>query len=492
MSSRGYQEALDKLSSLRSNKATTQLFEKPKHAQKSSSSGKQDLNAAALPEMLQWLHRAGYSPSDLTRMRHIHVAGTKGKGSVCAYATSILRQYKTVGTYTSPHLVSPRERIAINGEAISQEVFCKAFFEIWDRFTEAAVRDGMDGVRAAGPESKPFLFRFLTILAWHIFLEQGIKDVVIECGIGGEYDATNVLPPRAVSAAVIAQLGIDHVAMLGDTVEKIAWHKAGILKPGVKGFTLNLASQPSVMDVLRCRATEKGAQLTELSTDDINRWGGVSGILRGDFQKNNQALALAAVREHLGMASEPTAVLDNLPDKMVLGLQKARLRGRCEVIRQDGTEWLIDGAHTKDSLDEVAKWLAQSIRPDEKVILVFNQQDRDANVLLEGLVGAVKRETRRENTFVHALFTRNEDTKHLYQVSGDVDMSVQEGAATSMKALAPDCQTAVFDNLHDAIAQVRRLAADEKLVGGETKVLVTGSLYLVGGILRALEPDSLL
>ncbi|KAK2594807.1 hypothetical protein QQS21_007495 [Conoideocrella luteorostrata] len=473
--SRDYQQALQKLTQLQSNRTITHLFDKSPQQAKASA---QDLNAAALPEMLQWLRRAGYAPQDLSRMRHIHVAGTKGKGSVCAFATSMLHQYDTVGTYTSPHLVSPRERIAINGQPVTQEVFSKAFFELWDCFTESAKKEGMAATDAEGPASKPFFFRFLTILAWHIFLQQQVRNVVMECGIGGEYDATNVLPAEAVSAAVISQLGIDHVAMLGETVEEIAWHKAGILKADVKGFTVNVRNQPSVMEVLRSRAEEKGAALVEVNPDEVEAWGGVSGHLKGEFQKLNQALAVMAVREHLGLSG---GSLQDIPGEMVRGLREAALRGRCEIIHQGELTWLLDGAHTTESLEQVAKWVAQEVQPEEEVILVFNQQERDAPLLLKGFVEAVELEMGRQ-VFRHALFTRNELQPQAVQ-----DLSVQEAAAATMRMISLGCKTTILDNVEDAVEEARRLLGE-----GKGKILVTGSLHLVGGILQILEPDTVL
>lgn len=473
--SRTYQDALEKLTSLQSNRTITQLFDTTKGNNQPPA---RDLNALAIPEVIRWLERAGYTTQDLTRMRHIHVAGTKGKGSVCAFATSLLRQYGTVGTYTSPHLVSPRERIAINGEPVSQAQFASAFFELWDRFTESARREGMDAVVAEGPTTKPFFFRFLTIMAWHIFLTEGVTNVVMECGIGGEYDATNILPARAVSAAVISQLGIDHVAMLGETVEEITWHKAGILKDGVKGFTVK--AEASVMRVLRERAAEKNATLVEVDSGEIEAWGGVEGNLKGGFQKLNQALAVMAVKEHMGISGG----LGDVPSEMVKGLREATLRGRCEVVRDGDGTWLLDGAHTKESLVEVARWLGQNVDEGEEVVLVFNQQERNAGELLAGFLEAVQSEMGR-HVFASALFTRNE-----MRGVGDGDVTVQEGAARKMSEVVPGCTTAVFDNIEDTIEHARTLIRNKDKKQG--KVLVTGSMHLVGGALRVLEPDSLL
>ncbi|KAK9440413.1 hypothetical protein VB005_05041 [Metarhizium brunneum] len=472
--SRSYQDALQKLAELQSNRTVTQLFGS---TPEQSNAKARDLNAVAIPEVIRWLGRAGYSTDDLCRMRHIHVAGTKGKGSVCAYATSMLRRYGAVGTYTSPHLVSPRERIAIDGEPVSQELFASAFFELWDRFTEAARREGRDATAAEGPGSKPFFFRFLTIMAWHIFLGRGVRNVVMECGIGGEYDATNVLPARAVSAAVISQLGVDHVAMLGDTVEKIAWHKAGVLKDGVKGFAVR--AEPSVMGVLRQRAAEKNATLVEVDPDGIAAWRGVEGNLKGGFQKMNQALAVLAVREHLNMGG---GGWEDLPDEMASGLREATLRGRCEVVHDGEQTWLLDGAHTRESLAEVARWLRENVQEGQEVVLVFNQQERNAGELLAGFLREVNKVTGWE-VFKSAVFTRNE-----LKGGGDGDVAVQEGAAKTMRDIVPACDTAVFDNVEDAVLHARNLVRNK----AKGKVLVTGSMHLVGGVLRVLEPDGLL
>ncbi|KOS19070.1 Folylpolyglutamate synthase [Escovopsis weberi] len=499
---RGYHEALQKLAELSSNRSVTALFEPSASPSPSRRASPRDLNAQALPEVLAWLRRAGYSPQDLARMRHIHVAGTKGKGSVCAFATAMLAKYRTVGTYTSPHLVSPRERIAIDGVPVRQEDFAEAFFEVWDRLTAAARAEGMAAAEAEGAASKPFFFRFMTILAWHIFLKRGVRDVVMEVGIGGEFDDTNVLPGEAVSAAVVTQLGVDHVAMLGDTVEEISWHKAGIFKPGVRAFTLKMDNQPSVMEVLRERAAEKGTELVELDRRRIEEWGGVvGGSLQGDFQKKNQALAVAAVREHLGMQNQQhdggamMGILEDIPAKMIEGLREANLRGRCEIVQDAEHEvtWLLDGAHTTDSLAEVAKWAVSSIERDERMILLYNQQERDAAELLAGFLEAVGRASNRADVFCYAVLTRNE-IERLEGMGATRDVEVQKRSADRMIHETARCgapiSASILDNLGDAIAEARRVSRSSD--GRRQKILVTGSLHLVGGVLQILEPEALL
>jgi folylpolyglutamate synthase len=506
-----YDDALEHLKLLQPNRAVTELFDKSPSvssshtwaetaaaaaaaSQKPQAPG---LNAEAIPEMLYWLRRAGYTRKDLARLRHIHVAGTKGKGSVCAYTTSMLRKYGRVGTFTSPHLVSPRERIALDGEPVTQGQFTRTFFRMWRHFTNAAVAEGMPREEAQGPKTKPFFFRYLTIMAWDIFLRQGVDAVVMECGIGGEYDSTNVLPPLAVSACVITQLGIDHVSMLGDTVDKIAWHKAGILKLGTRGFTRDLAGQQEVMDVLKTRATEKGAGLVAVPDDAVEQWGGVAGGLGGDFQKYNQALAVLAVMHHMGMDSNPETALRNIPEEMVDGLREAKLRGRCETVQDGDLTWLLDGAHTKDSLEQVAIWLSQVLLNDHgqgdnntnkpSVVLVFNQQERDIAPLLSDFIRAVQRHIpgAADGIFSHALFTRNEQDQP-GSLDAPRDLSVQRTAENTMRELLPGCETQVLDNITQTVDEARRLA---ELQGPGSKVLVTGSLHLVGGVLLALDPE---
>ncbi|KAK1752581.1 folC protein [Echria macrotheca] len=494
-SSRTYADALARLSLLQSNRAVTSLFTAD------SSSSTKDLNALAIPEMLAWLARAGYTPSSLydSGIRVVHVAGTKGKGSVAAQVASIIEKAtgRKVGLYTSPHVVSVRERIRINGVPVSREVFGRYFFEVWDRLSEVARREGMKEEDVDGAGGKPFYFRFLTILGVHVFVSEGVKDVVLECGIGGEYDATNVVDENVVTAAVVTQLGLDHVGMLGDTVEKIAWNKAGVFKRGVKGFTRRLDGQPGVMRVLRERAEEKGALLVEVGDEVVQAWEGVEGArLRGPFQKDNMALAVGAAREHLirtgvefegEFGKEGTGyaeLLASMPDAFQVGLREASLRGRSEIFTDgDGVRWFLDGAHTDDSLAGVSKWFAQQqAETDDVRVLLFNQQERDVATLL----GALLRPT--EARFTHAIFTRNEETPA--EPGSPRDMAVQNQAAETFRGARPDTAVSVTDSVSSAVEQIKEIAVEAKKHGKGCVVLATGSFHLVGAVLRTIDHES--
>ncbi|KAJ4397422.1 hypothetical protein N0V93_001650 [Gnomoniopsis smithogilvyi] len=506
-----YDNALHLLSLLQSNKTIISLF--------AASPNAADINASAIPEMKAWLARAGYSPSDIARaLRVIHVAGTKGKGSVCAFTSSILKQYPQivgrVGTYTSPHLVSVRERICLDGTPITQAKFTTYFFELWNRLSDAARREGdqipaSDPLGADGPSTKPFYFRFLTLLALHAFIREGVTSAVIECGIGGEYDSTNVLPPEAVTASVVTQLGVDHVNMLGDTVEKIAWHKAGIFKKGVAAYTYqhgrHMDESDGVMKVLSGRAEEKGTSLTAIEDGFVGGWGGVEDArLEGGFQQGNMALASVVARRHLqsfqhqidttsfenDAAPLPTN-LESLPAPFITGLQSASLRGRCETLTQDRIAWYLDGAHTTDSLTQVAKWFASKIVSEDSIrVLVFNQQDRDSTALLQTLLEALQSETNIPNRkiFHHAFCPTNDLTS-----SGEKpDMTVQRKNCDVVRQFCPFTTAVPADSVGFALELARNvmLGSKKSKDGFKVQVLVTGSFNLVGPALRLLDPSS--
>lgn len=543
-----YDNALHLLSLLQSNKTIINLF--------AAAPNGADINASALPEMRAWLARAGHTPADLARLRCLHVAGTKGKGSVCALAASILRQYPQpagrVGLYASPHLVSVRERICLDGAPLPRGAFTAYFFELWGALSDAARREGVvvpddgsgdggdHGLGVDGPATKPFYFRFLTLLAFHAFLREGVTSAVIECGIGGEYDSTNVLPPDAVTAAVVTQLGIDHVNMLGDTVEKIAWHKAGIFKEGVPAYTYQ-AGRPvgagdGVLKVLGERAAEKGTSLSAIGDGEVDAWRGVDNPqMEGAFQKGNMALAALAARRHLQSLGHnfddddddaPSSSFQNggaplpgdlsgLPGRFLAGLRAARLRGRCETVTQDRIQWYLDGAHTEDSLVQVARWFAGKMAGEDSLrVLIFNQQDRDAAALLRTLLDALQAEARTPNRkiFHHAFCPTNDEHNPQQQQrqqqggsgsgngngNGDgaapaarPDMSVQRRNCDVVRQFCPFTAAIPAESVSFALDMARNvmLGSRKSKDNFKVQVLVTGSFNLVGPALRLLEPD---
>ncbi|KAB8278936.1 Mur ligase [Aspergillus minisclerotigenes] len=444
-----------------------------------------------LEQMQQWVRRVGYETSDFDRLNIVHVAGTKGKGSTCAFVNSILQCYnrsiglpRKVGLYTSPHLVTVRERIQINSEPISEEKFTKYFFEVWDALESSALREGLD------PALKPSYFRFLTLMSFHVFMREGVDAAVYEVGVGGENDSTNVIVQPAVTG--ITTLGLDHVKRLGDTVDKIAWHKAGIFKNQCPAFTVEQV--PDAMKVLEQRASEKGAQLAtvhiapELLAVDIKP--------AEDFQKKNASLAIAlayTALEKLGVSFNKEQ--GNLPKPFVEGLETVTWKGRCETIKSGQLHWHLDGAHTEDSLKVACSWFGRVSKEKELPrVLIFNQQSaRDAISLLKCVHRTVYDDFRTK--FQYALFCTNVTHKgHLYKVDLDDkntdpevlrNLTLQKELAATWHDLDPSTEVVAIYSIEEAIEYVRNISGRI----GETRALVTGSFRLVGGALSILEGE---
>lgn len=454
-----------------------------------------------------------YQPADFDQLNPIHIAGTKGKGSTSSFVSSILAQYlpakasihaerlpSSVGLYTSPHLRFVRERIQVNNQPLSEEVFAKYFFEVWDRLEEAASKAGHQDPKST--ETKPVYFRFLTLMAFHAYMQEKVGTAVLECGIGGEYDSTNILVKP--SATGVTSLGIDHTAMLGDTIESIAWHKAGVFKEGVPAFT---APQPeSALKVLHERAQERKTELVE-----VPQYTALNQIklgLHGDFQKINASVAIAICASHLQKLGysglpDPRDKEATLPAEFIAGLEQVHLGGRCEVrpdaLRQ-GLTWYVDGGHTLESIEMAAKWFAstaaqsQSDAQKKTRILVFNQQTRDAASLARKLHDTLASALNDKHPFKHAIFCTNTtykdagfkaDLVSINTNKSDVDtLKVQKELAGSWDSIDPDASVHVLSTIEEAIAKARELAPEDQV-----EVLVTGSLHLVGGVIEVLESE---
>lgn len=450
-------------------------------------------------------------PSDLNRLNPIHIAGTKGKGSTSAFVSSILTQYtrpqsglesavvRKVGLYTSPHLRFVRERIRINNEPLSEEQFAKYFFETWDRLEASARAKGMD---PSSPESKPVYFRFLTLMAFHTYLCEGVDAAVFECGIGGEYDSTNIIVKPV--ACGITSLGIDHVALLGSTIEEIAWHKGGIIKPNARVFTT--PQLPSAMDVLRKRATEKGTELVVAEGHpELQKGSSLKLGLDGDFQYANATVAVGLAGEalrQLGAKDVPDDILKApLPERFRRGLEETRLGGRCETRHERNISWYIDGGHTMESIRLAGEWFASqlvvSTWTTKPRILIFNQQTRDSVALARALYQTLANALGSKKPFTHALFCTNVTYKEAgYRpdlVSSNINASdvkklrVQTALAETWKAIDPSTEVLVKGTIEEAVEFVRSLGEQAKMGDSDTKVLVTGSLHLVGGFLDVIE-----
>lgn len=254
-----------------------------------------------------------------------------------------------------------RERIRVDSAPISEPLFARYFFEVWDRLESVPVSAELAELGARDPlratPQKPIYARYLTLLSYHVFLSEGVDVAVYETGIGGEYDATNVVP-RPVATG-ITTLGIDHVFVLGKTVAEIAWHKAGIMKAGSPAYTVEQTPEEA-MRVLRDRAAEKGVELKVVGVDP--RLEGVKVRPDATFQKRNASMGIVLAEEALKRLDPGFKKGEKLSREFVDGIEKVVWRGRCEVLDQGKVRWHVDGAHTVDSLRLAGRWFAEECR----------------------------------------------------------------------------------------------------------------------------------
>lgn len=313
-----------------------------------------------------------------TSFRSVHVAGTNGKGSTSAMIESMLRTsgMKT-GLFTSPHLVSFTERIRINGTEIAEG-------DVIDLAAE--VKSAADGIE----DFCPTFFEVVTAMAFLFFSKEKVEWAVIETGMGGRLDATNIIMPEA---SVITSIAMDHSEFLGRTIREIAGEKAGIIKGAVPVITA--AQQPEAMDVLRRRAAETGSALScadehfsaEMVSDSpegisFNYYGqkdytGLQLPLAGDHQVRNAGVAIRTVEVLSERCSGPD------PD-IRSGLKQLRWPGRLEMIK-DVPPVLIDGAHNPAAAVVLARYLEKLLTSRyRRIILVAGvMADKD----IPGILG---------------------------------------------------------------------------------------------------------
>ncbi len=357
--------------------------------------------------------------------RFIHVAGTNGKGSTCALICSVCRSAGLrTGLYTSPHLVSLRERFRLDGGMIS----------------ETELRDALLLIRrlVEGWEPHPTFFEIVTALGLDWFQKRGADWVVLETGMGGRLDATNIVTP---AVSVITAVGLDHQQYLGEGLAQIAFEKAGIIKPGVPVVSAPQADE--VLEVLERVARSRGASLRVVSEP----WRHGTVGLAGPVQRWNASLAAAAI-DAAGLGVSAQAVRS--------GFERVEWPGRFQMF---GDTLVVDGAHNPAAASALVEtW--QERFPSEKASLIFGAlQDKDAAGVLQRLAPIVGR-----LTLVPVQSPRSLDVAALRQISERVFGADRSGL-----------QPAVFDS-PDVVSAL----AHES---GEMRRLVTGSLYLVGEVM---------
>ncbi|HZI93906.1 MAG TPA: folylpolyglutamate synthase/dihydrofolate synthase family protein [Patescibacteria group bacterium] len=389
------------------------------------------------------------------------VAGTNGKGSVCAFLASILKQagWRT-GLYTSPHLVRYEERIAVDGDPVTEEEFAQAV---------TVVRNHVEALMARGSlASHPTHFEILTAAAFHHFKMRGIDVGVLEVGMGGRLDA--VATARTV-VAVITNVSLEHTQYLGDTVAAIAREKAGIIREGC--WVVTAETDPSVLAVLSEAATGRGVRLIERHSEAVvthaasaasghfglstrsTHYGELIQPMAGRHQVENATLAVLtaeALREALGIRITTEAIVE--------GLARAQWPGRLQVAGQRPL-LLLDGAHNPAGCEALARALKDMADGGafRRLALIFGVlQDKDVEPMARHLF------PRAERIFV----TRGRSERFR-----DPDQ-----IATLARALGAD--PSVQDDPAAAMKAARAWA------GPDDAICLCGSLYLVGDAMSAL------
>ncbi|KAJ8914965.1 hypothetical protein NQ315_002489 [Exocentrus adspersus] len=412
-----------------------------------------------LAEVTKFLNRTGLTLGDIDKLSVIHIGGTNGKGTTSAYCEYILRNhgFKT-GFYSSPHLLDVRERIRINGKPISKKEFAFHFWRIYDLLDR----------QKADAADMPLYFRYLTILAFHIFLHYKVDVAVMEVGIGGEYDCTNVI--RKTAIAGITLLDLDHTSLLGQSIESIAWHKSGIMKEGCIAFTTNEQPDPA-MKILLERSIEKKNNYYNLINTKTD--------IPSDVQKTNANLALAISEAYITNVGSKSFSLDIAKRT----IEETHWPGRYEVKHWNKIRFFLDGAHTIKSMQVCVNWFARKASLTKKKVLIFNLTgDRLPDTFFKEL---------HQLSFSTVIFTPNVGSEKDVADTADFITSPnnQLHRCNKYKTKWLQLEENIETNINNVLVFPCFLEAVKFLDNGnEYDVLVTGSIHLIGAALSILDP----
>ena len=387
------------------------------------------------------------------KLKTAHVAGTKGKGSTCHMLASMLQAggFKT-GLYTSPHLIDMRERIRVNGEMITPH----EVVEYTKRIEPALRRMSAD---------RPTFFEIFTAMSFAYFADRKVDVAVIETGLGGRLDSTNVLLPEVTGITSISK---DHMSVLGNSVTKIAEEKAGIFKKDIPALTC--IQEPAVENVLRRVAANTRTTLQVVGSDiefsyrfecarptgphmrvclttENSRFEHLAVPLMGEHQAVNCGLALAMLDKLKlrGFAFDDSKALE--------GLSQMKLPGRLEVVSRD-PHVIIDGAHNAASIQALFRGISQHIPYDSMVVIFGCNCDKDIDGMLEQIsLGANK-----------VIFTQSR---------------------LNPKAAPPAELASIYTDRYGKMAQVAQTLPEaldiaERAISREDLIVITGSFYLIG------------
>jgi dihydrofolate synthase / folylpolyglutamate synthase len=390
----------------------------------------------------------------------IHVGGTSGKGSTSTIIASILATKYKVGLHTSPHLVKINERITYYATGIKYDIDDDHLIDLVNE-----VRPRIESMEK-GHSGPPSYFEIVTAMAFMYFKKINVDLAVIEVGMGGRYDATNVISPKV---AVLTNVGLDHTEILGDSVEKIVEDKVGIIKPGIS--VVSGVTQPSVIKIVEEKCRQENAKLSLLNRDfrfritelnnKLTKFDYLGGktllnlelLLPGTFQAENASLALRAIEE---LSNHQV----NIEEKNIRkALKSVYIPGRMEIIRKKPLV-ILDGAHNPDKI----RALVTSIRkifPGKKITaIVAIKNDKNAREMLELLLPIC----------LKIILTQ-------YRVKMDVGEIISYNPEELNRIIMKSDRKIPARIITSPIVALRKT---NKSALADDVILVTGSLYLVG------------
>lgn len=391
------------------------------------------------------------------KFKVIHVAGTNGKGSTCAFLTSIFREAGySCGLFTSPHLVVINERFQINEKNIDNQAFMSAFEKV-KALADELVAEG---------SYHPTYFEMLFLMGMVIFAEAGVDYVMLETGLGGRLDATTAVEEPA--ACVITSISFDHMQYLGNTIAEIAGEKAGIIVPGVP--VIYDGNNPEAAQVIRKQAEALGSPYYEVKKENTeilrNTSAGIDFCMENEYY-GNTAFSIPFIAGYQVMnaalalkTAEVIKNVVNLPkDSVLRGLRETRWQGRMETVLPGV---IVDGAHNEDGVEKFVE-TAEHFQKDYPLTLLFSAvDDKDYTDMIRTVAGRIR--------FQHVIVT---------QVGGCRKVPAEQLADIFRKE---GCLCA--ESCEDVESSFRRAL---EYRGKEGMLFCVGSLYLVGEIKAIIQ-----
>lgn len=391
------------------------------------------------------------------KFKVIHVAGTNGKGSTCAFLTSIFREAGySCGLFTSPHLVVINERFQINEKNIDNQAFMSAFEKV-KALADELVAEG---------SYHPTYFEMLFLMGMVIFAEAGVDYVMLETGLGGRLDATTAVEDPA--ACVITSISFDHMQYLGNTIAEIAGEKAGIIVPGVP--VIYDGNNPEAAQVIRKQAEALGSPYYEVKKENTeilrNTSAGIDFCMENEYY-GNTAFSIPFIAGYQVMnaalalkTAEVIKNVVNLPkDSVLRGLRETCWQGRMETVLPGV---IVDGAHNEDGVEKFVE-TAEHFQKDYPLTLLFSAvDDKDYTDMIRTVAGRIR--------FQHVIVT---------QVGGYRKVPAEQLADIFRKE---GCLCA--ESCEDVESSFRRAL---EYRGKEGMLFCVGSLYLVGEIKAIIQ-----